>query len=148
MTNNSCRFNFCPLIIAILLGGIIAALAFGGIITVALITALLPFLLAIGGIIAVILTIIIVNLNNINDNIVERNNCCYCNCCCICPLIRTAIITLVIFLFSVLLGLLVTFTVGTILSALLIFVIATSLIYLFFVIIELIYCILEKICND
>lgn len=148
MRNNCCGFNLCPLIVSVFLGAIIAVLVFLG--TITILATIIPYLLLALGIILLLLVLVILNLDSINS-VIEQTNCCgrvCCDPCCICPIIRTTLIALIIAAIFLVILIFTGVPTASIAIAILVFIGITAFIYTIFGFIRLLFCLIDKLCND
>lgn len=148
MRNNCCGFNLCPLIIALFLGAAVAILVYLGIITI--LPTIIPYLLLVIGIIFFLLILLIMNLDSINS-VIQQNDCCgrfCCDPCCICPLIRSILIALIIAALFLTILIFTGVAATNVIIALLVFIAITAFIFMIFGFIRLIFCLLDRLCND
>ena len=151
MNNNG--FNFWPILLAVIVGIIVAALVFTGTIAVAILPTVLLVLAIITALILVLTIALLINYNSINavNNIQQmtKDFCdrgCVCDCN-VCPLFLIIFLATVVFAIFTAIAFFITLAAASILTALVIFVVVTAFAIVFFAFIQLLICILREICN-
>lgn len=152
MNNNG--FNFYPLLLAGIIGIIVAVLTFAGTITVGTLTTALIVLSVIAVLILILTIALLINYNSINavNNIQQMakdicNRICVCDCN-VCPLFLIIFYALVVFGIFTAIAFFVGLAVASTIIAILVFVIFTAFAIAFFAFIQLLICILREICNE
>lgn len=152
MNNNG--FNLCPVLLAVIIGVIVAALVFSGTIAIATLTTALIVLAVIAAIILILTIALLINYNSIRtvNNIQQMakdicNRICVCDCN-ICPLFLVIIYSIIVFAIFTAIAFFITLAAASGITAIIVFIIFTAFALALFAFIELLICIIREICND